>query len=248
MGIDTDLTGKVAIVTGGASGIGEGVVRELVEAGVAVAILDRDQDRANHLAEELGVSTYIINLADADAIPGVVERVVSDLGRIDIFVHCAAAFDFEQKVSEIKASRWDVAFAVNVKAAMLLTQNIAPLMIAQGDGGKIVYVASTAAFRATSPHAYGSSKAALVHFTHTVASELAEHHINVNCVAPGPTKTPITGDAPDQAAVEKGGVYENMFHSWAEVADVARPILFLCLPASRQMTAQVIHTSAGTVY
>lgn len=251
-----DLNGKVALVSGGASGIGEAVVKEFATAGADVAILDKDESGmasvvANAKAAGRNALGIPIDLRDMERIPIAVRQVIDELGRIDIFVHNAAVANVHKTLLELDLETWDLIQDVNLKAAMYLTKHIAAHMVERGSGGKIVYVASSAAYRPKSPPAYGASKSGLVQFMRSVAAELGPHDINVNAVAPGLTNTPglrtFADDDIKRAAVGKGGVLENLMHRWAEPWEVAQPILFLCLPASRQMTGQVLHTSAGAV-
>ena len=129
---------------------------------------------------------------------------------------------------------------------MLLMQEVARHMIERGEGGRIVNVSSSSAFRARSHVAYASSKAAIVQLSRSAAAELAPHGINVNAVAPGLTRTGMTGDR-DIDEDARSGHLSNLFGRAAEPPDVAAAIVFLCLPESRQITAQTIHTSAGLV-
>ena len=129
---------------------------------------------------------------------------------------------------------------------MLLMQEVARHMIERGEGGRIVNVSSSSAFRARSHVAYASSKAAIVQLSRSAAAELAPHGINVNAVAPGLTRTGMTGDR-DIDEDARDGHLSNLFGRAAEPPDVAAAIVFLCLPESRQITAQTIHTSAGLV-
>ena len=122
-------------------------------------------------------------------------------------------------------------------------------MIEQGDGGRIVNVSSGSAFRALpATPAYGSSKAALLSLTRMGAGELGVHSINVNAVAPGITATPMAVRAlGDLDALVSDGPMANLLHRVSTPEDVAAVIVFLCLPASRQVTGQTIHTSAGSI-
>lgn len=254
--MDLDLKGKTALVTGGASGIGEAVVAEFVQAGASVAILDKDTANMNRVVSGIkaagGAAIGLeIDLRDWNAIPAAVDRVIAEFGRIDIFVHNAAVANVHRTLDELDLETWDLILDVNLKAAMWLTKFVARDMKKRGEGGKIVYVASSAAYRPQTPPAYGASKGGLVAFMRSVASELGPHDINVNAVAPGLTNTPglrLYADVKERdKAVAKGGVLENLMHKWSEPQEVAQPILFLCLPASAQMTGQVLHTSAGAV-
>ena len=251
-----ELSGKVAMVTGGASGIGRATVSALLHAGAAVAVLDRDEAGANAAVEQGRQSggnavALPLDLADTKLIPAAVARVIQQLGRIDILVNCAGVTGRFQTLLEMDEENWDFVQTVNLKAAMLLMKHVARHMIERGGGGRIVNISSSSAFRArNSPVAYASSKAALVQLTRSAAAELGPHDINVNAVAPGITATAMTrvlGDAEALQRVASSGPLENLFHRVSQPEDVAVAIVFLCLPGSRQITGQTLHTSAGAV-
>jgi NAD(P)-dependent dehydrogenase (short-subunit alcohol dehydrogenase family) len=254
--MSSELSGKTAIVTGGASGIGRATVAALLGAGASVAVLDRDEAGLNAVVEEArksgGKALPIgIDLADTTRIPGAVERVIEQFGRIDILVNCAGVTGKFQSLIEMDEKNWDFVQTVNLKAAMLMMKHVAKHMVERGGGGRIVNVSSSSAFRArNSPIAYASSKAALVQLTRSAAAELGPHEINVNAVAPGITATGMTralGDAEALQRAASSGPLENLFHRVSQPEDVAAAILFLCLPSSRQITGQTLHTSAGAV-
>jgi NAD(P)-dependent dehydrogenase (short-subunit alcohol dehydrogenase family) len=177
--------------------------------------------------------------------------VLQRFGRIDILVNCAGVAGRGQTLLELDQHDWDLVHGVNLKAPLLLMKHVARHMIERGGGGRIVNISSSSAFRArNSPIAYATSKAALVQLTRCAAAELGRHDINVNAVAPGITKTGMTrafGGDEALLRIASSGPLENLFHRVSEPADVAAAILFLCLPASRQITGQTIHTSAGAV-
>jgi|SRR5579875_741015 NAD(P)-dependent dehydrogenase (short-subunit alcohol dehydrogenase family) len=249
------LSGKVALVTGGASGIGRATVTGLLKVGAAVAILDRDEAGVKEVAEQgraRGGNTLAVpfDLTNLKAIPDVVAQVVHKLGRIDILVNAAGVAGRGQPLLKLEEEDWDFIYTVNLKAPMLLMKHVAQHMVERGGGGRIVNISSSSAFRARqSPAAYASSKAAIVQLTRSAAAELAQYDINVNAVAPGFTITGMTramGEERFQRAVSSGPL-ENLFHRPSQPEDVAEAIVFLCLPGSRQITAQTIHTSAGAV-
>jgi len=252
----TELSGKGAIVTGGASGIGRATVAALSSAGAFVAALDRDEAGLNAAVDEsvkAGSKAFALpfDLAETNRIPAIVAKAIDELGRIDILVNCAGVAGKFQSLLEIDEANWDFVHTVNLKAPMLLLRHVARHMVDRGGGGRIVNISSSSAFRArNSPTAYATSKAAIVQLTRCAAAELGRHNINVNAIAPGITATGMTralGNAEALQRVASSGPLENLFHRVSQPEDVAAAILFLCLPGSRQITGQTIHTSAGAV-
>jgi NAD(P)-dependent dehydrogenase (short-subunit alcohol dehydrogenase family) len=257
-----ELTGAVAIVTGGASGIGLATSRALGRAGAAVAIFGRDEGAGAAAVEEverLGAAARFVpvELAEVERIGPAVEQVVDALGAVDILVNNAAVRGREAPAGrsglfDIDADDWDLVHAVNVRAPFLLVQAVGRHMVERGRGGRIVNVTSSAAFQAArcSTH-YASSKAALTSLTRTAAADLGPHGITVNAVAPSLTRTAYRAERlGDDGAFERivsEGPMANLLHRVTEPEDVADAVLFLCGPESRQITGQTIHTSAGFI-
>jgi NAD(P)-dependent dehydrogenase (short-subunit alcohol dehydrogenase family) len=254
--MSSDLSDKVALVTGGASGIGRASVLALSGASAAVAVLDRDRAGADAVVaqvKEAGgrASAIMIDLSQTQRISESVTSVLQEFGRIDFLINCAGVAGKFQTLLEIDDHNWDFVHAVNLKAPMLLMQQVARHMIDRGGGGRIINISSSSAFRArNSPIAYATSKAAIVQLTRSAAAELGRYDINVNAIAPGITATAMTrtiGDAEALQRVASSGPLENLFHRVSQPEDVAAAVLFLCTSGSRQITGQTIHTSAGAV-
>ena len=237
-------------MTGAASGIGRATAAAMAQADVAVAMVDRDTAGMELACGEIrsagGVcQAFPIDLSDWSGVPALVETVLSALGRIDILVNAAGVSD-GQSLLDLDAATWDRVYAINVRSPLALMQEVGRHMIARGGGGKIVNVSSSSAFRSRStPACYGSSKAALNHLTRVAACEFGPHDINVNAVVPGVTATAMTAGMPPE--VTKTGPLANFFDRVSQADDVANVIRFLCLPESRQITGQMVHTSAGAV-
>jgi NAD(P)-dependent dehydrogenase (short-subunit alcohol dehydrogenase family) len=256
IGSDGPLQGQVALVTGAASGIGRATALALASAGAAVAVLDMDADAAAATVAEVeargsaGLAVGI-DLSDAAAIEPAVASVLDALGRIDVLVNCAGISAAPHTALDFTDEQFERVVAVNLRAPFLLTRAVGGHMVERGGGGRIVNLSSSAAFRATAaPAIYAATKAGINGLTRSAAADLAPHGVLVNAVAPGMTKTPMTSAIGDDAAYDRvvsGGPLENLTHRAAEAEDVANVVLFLCLPESRQITAQVIHTSAGLV-
>lgn len=254
MNSQSPLTSSVAIVTGAASGIGRASAIKISQCGATVALLDVDTEGLERTGSEIGnaggsYDVFPIDLSDSRSIAPVVTAVLGRFGYADILVN-AAGLGSEVTLLEMDEPGWDLIFAINLKAPALLMQHVGRAMIERGQGGKIVNVASSSAFRGQAPAAYASSKGGLVALTRVAAFEFGAHNINVNTVAPGVTVSSMTLRARSREQLDdmaKQGPVANYFGRVAEPDDVAAAITFLCLPDSRQITGQVIHTSAGAV-
>jgi NAD(P)-dependent dehydrogenase (short-subunit alcohol dehydrogenase family) len=254
----SSMKGRVAFVSGGASGIGRATVRALLDQGVNVAVADINEKALMETAQDFGslgpeVFPIVADLADATRLNDWFHAAVAKFGRVDYLVNSVALLGGTRQFLDIQAEDWDRTFQLNVKTPMLLMQAYARHAIERGGGGRIVNLSSSSAFRAqlTRP-AYGSSKGALNALTRIAAAQLGEYDINVNAVAPGLTNTPgLTSGGSVDVNVFKAKVSEgpnaNFFKRLSEPEDVAATIVFLCSPGSRQITGQIIHVSAGAV-
>lgn len=251
------LSGRVALVTGGASGIGRATVLALAAIGAGVAVVDRDAEGAERVADEAhatGAPTraFAVDLGDASAIDPLVDDVLAAFGRIDILVNSAGVTGGAHTALDFSDETFETVMRINVRAPFLLTRAVGRHMVDRGGGGRIVNVSSSSAFRATSsPAVYAASKAAINGLTRAAAADLGPHDVNVNAVAPGVTKTPMAAavaiDDAGYTAMVTSGPLANLLHRASEPDDVANVIVFLCLPQSRQITGQVVNTGAGVV-
>jgi NAD(P)-dependent dehydrogenase (short-subunit alcohol dehydrogenase family) len=194
---------------------------------------------------------FDVDLSDGSTIQPLVDRVLGEFGRIDILVNSAGISGAPGSVLDFTDDIMEQVLRVNLKAPLLLIRAVANHMVARGGGGRIVNLSSSAAFRATlSPVVYAMTKAGINGLTRAAAGDLGPHGINVNSVAPGITKTPMMAamgsDENFQRAATTGPL-ANLLHRPSEPEDVANTIIYLCLPESRQITGQVIHTSAGLI-
>jgi NAD(P)-dependent dehydrogenase (short-subunit alcohol dehydrogenase family) len=251
----SELEGQVALVTGAAGGIGRAVVTALARRGAGVAAVDLDADGVREvasLAEDLGRKGVAIaaDIGSVAEIERTVAETLAALGRIDILVNNAGT-GTRERLFDVTEEAWDRVHAVNLRAPFFYMQAVGRHMVERGGGGRIISVSSASGFRAVFTHpVYSSSKAGIDALTRSMASALGEHGINVNAVAPGLTATrmgAVIGDeAAQQEAVESRPL-ANLLQRVSQPEDVAEVIAFLCLPESRQITGQTIHTSAGNV-
>ena len=187
------LTAKKAIVTGGASGFGAGIVRKFIAEGAQVLIADLNNDGANALAAELGKSVSVVttNVADNDSVEHMVSVAMEELGGIDILVNNAGTTHLPAAVHDVTESDFDMVFAVNCKSVYLTAKYIVPIFKKQGSG-TILNVASTAG---VSPRPrlswYNASKGWMNNATKGMAVELAPEGIRVNAINPVAGETPL---------------------------------------------------------
>lgn len=187
------LKDKVAIVTGGAQGIGAAMARAFADEGAHVVVADIALDRAEETARALGGKAFGIrvDVSDLASIEALVEAAVERLGSVDILLNNAAVFDAGPFL-EITEQSFDRQFAINTKGTLFTLQAVARRMVEQGRGGKIINMASQAGRRGEALVAvYCASKAAVISITQSAALALAPHGITVNGIAPGVVDTPM---------------------------------------------------------
>ncbi len=191
----TRLDGKVAFVTGGGGGIGRGIALRLAESGANVAILDIFPERADEAAarvRERGVNALALpaDVMDTEALRAAIAATEAKFSRIDILVNNAGGVSGRPFLEQSERS-WRKHVDINLISMMAATHAAAPIMIRGGQGGSIVNVASIEASRAAPNFAvYAACKAGMLNFTKSMALELSEHNIRVNCIAPDHTVTP----------------------------------------------------------
>ena len=191
------LQGKVAVITGGASGIGEAAVRLFVDEGAKVVIADVQDERGLHLAEQFSASavyqhTDVSREADVKA---AIDQATSRYGRLDCLFNNAGVAGPGGPIDSLDADGWDAAMGVLLRGVFLGIKHAAPIMTRQASGS-IVSTASVAGLQAGfGSHTYAAAKAAVIHLTRSVATELGESGVRVNCICPGGIATPIFGRA-----------------------------------------------------
>lgn len=189
------LEGKVAVITGGASGIGEGTVRLFANEGAKVVIADVQDARGERLAEELGTSTsyYHTDVSQEEEVRASIAHAVNKWGRLDVMFNNAGFGGVSGPIESTDMAAYDHTMGVLLRGVVLGMKHAAPVMKAQGTGC-IISTASVAGVGiGFGPHIYSAAKAAVIHLTKSVANELGEHGVRVNAICPGGIATPIFG-------------------------------------------------------
>ena len=187
------LQHKVAIVTGGASGMGRAIAGRYAKEGARVCVADIDQDAAKQAAREIGAAAFAVHFdcTQQQSIDALVAEVVKQAGRIDILFNNAGIFGLDS-LMQVTREQWSKLFAVNTEGKLFTMQAVAAQMIKQGDGGKIINMASQAGRRGEAlVVSYCASKAAVISLSQSAALGLIQYGINVNAIAPGVVDTPL---------------------------------------------------------
>jgi NAD(P)-dependent dehydrogenase (short-subunit alcohol dehydrogenase family) len=239
---------RVAVVTGGASGIGLGVVERLVADGWSVVAGDLNDASMASLVESHDPATLRAqrcDVSDEAQVAALVERAVEDFGRLDCFVNNAGITGAFGPIVDIEVEHWDFTFAVLVRGVFLGTKHAARQFLAQGGGGSIVNMCSIAAFDGgTGPQAYSAAKAAVLNLTLSTAAELAGHRIRVNAVAPGSVITPMWMKGRDQSHVDQALELQPVKEP-TRAEHVADVVAFLADPAGLMTTGTCIAVDGG---
>ena len=182
-----DLSGKTAVVTGAATGIGEGIARVLAGAGAHVVVADIDGEGARRVAGDVGGEAVDLDVSDPDACA----RVLAEVGdRIDILVNNAGSYHEAGSILDQSVESWQRSIELNLASLFNCSKPVAARMVAQGDGGSIVNIASVDGLLPCLGTGYDSAKAGAIHFSKSLAVDLAPHGIRVNAVSPGVVPVP----------------------------------------------------------
>lgn len=244
------LDGKIALVTGGASGIGKATVMEMARCGATVICADVDAGKGAALVKEAAETNFAVefvsvDLADARSARRCAAEVLARHPRVDILVNAAGWNDIQPFI-ENAPDYMDRVLAINLGGTLHLTQALLPPMIAAGKG-KIVNVSSDAGrVGSTGETTYAAAKGGVIAFTKSLAREVARYSINVNCVCPGPTDTPMLQSRPDK--LKEAFLRAIPFRRFAKPQEIADAIVFFAGPRSDYITGQVLSVSGGLTF
>jgi NAD(P)-dependent dehydrogenase (short-subunit alcohol dehydrogenase family) len=246
------LDGKVAIITGGASGIGAGTVRRFVAEGAKVLIADLDETAGAALAAQLGDAAAFlrVDVSQEEQIAAMIAEATDLYGGLDCLFNNAGFGGALGPIASTTVEDYDLTMDVLVKSVFLGIKHAAPIMTAQGSGS-IISTASVAGLRAGyAPHLYSVAKCAVLHMTRTVALELGENNVRVNAICPGFIATPLAAGHPDadEERIQKMrdvSAGAQVLGRVGEAEDIANMALFLASDQSEWVTGQEFVVDGG---
>jgi len=240
-----ELKDKVAIITGGGSGIGKGIALEYAKVGANVVVASRNQENLDKVAAEikaLGGESLAVptDIRAPEQVDNMVKQTVDRFGRVDILVNNAGA-GFPAKVEELSPNGWNVIIAINLTGTFLCSIAAGKVMIEQ-KSGKIVNISSVAGINGSPSMAhYGAAKAGVINLTRSLASEWAQHNINVNCIAPGMIETEgVRGQGILTADRAGDGTQAPSLHLPGSPENVADLAIFLASAASDHISGEMM--------
>jgi meso-butanediol dehydrogenase/(S,S)-butanediol dehydrogenase/diacetyl reductase len=238
---------KVAVITGGARGIGFAIAQRFLTADYRVVLLDIDAAGLAQAAERLDEPTRVLaitcDVSAADQVRSAMDQAVQRFGRLDALVNNAGIAVFKPLL-ETSFEEWDRVMAVNLSGPFICTQASAPIMLKNG-GGSVVNIASISGLRASTLRmAYGTSKAALIHLTKQQAAELGTVGIRVNCIAPGPVETAMAKQV--HSAAIRADYHDTIpLGRYGTEMEIAEAVVFLCSPAASYINGQTLAVDGG---
>jgi NAD(P)-dependent dehydrogenase (short-subunit alcohol dehydrogenase family) len=247
------LEGKVAVVTGAASGIGRAAAVAFAREGAAVVIVDKDREQGEEVAREIqeqgGAALYVhTDITQETEVQAMVEHVTGHWGRLDVLVNNAGIY-YQADVVHTPSDVWNSVLDVNLTGAFLCTKHAVPAMV-RGGGGAVINVASEAALVGIKGQvAYNVSKGGMIALTRSCAVDLAEQGIRVNCVCPGTTETPLVREAvnraPDPVAARRALEEIRPLNRLGKPEEIASAILYLASSEVGYATGAILSVDGG---
>jgi len=230
-----DFSNQIVMVSGASGNLGQAVARAFYAAGASLVLLDRKSEQLSGLFPELAGSTKhlllgSVDATDAGSVGGAVQAAQDRFGRIDVLANTVGGYRAGTPVHETALETWDFMLNLNARTAFVLSRAVVPLMLAQGSG-KIVHVAARAALKGgANASAYSVSKSGVVRLVESMAAELRQEGLHVNCVLPGTIDTPQNRDAMPKADHSR----------WVLPEAIADVMLFLASDAARAVNGAAV--------
>jgi len=253
MSVKGRLAGKIAVITGAASGIGEGATRRFVEEGAKVVMADVQDDRGRALCAELGAHARYTHcdVTVESQVSAAVDLAIAEFGRLDVMFNNAGIVGAIGRIADTSAEHWDRTVAILLNGVFYGMKHAARVMVPQ-KSGVIISTSSTAGILGgLGPHCYTACKHAVIGITKSVASEMAQHGVRVNAISPGNTATAMTsavmtGRADSIDAVTEHIEKSSLLGIAGLPIDIANAAVYLASEESRYVTGHTLVVDAGT--
>jgi len=246
-----DLTGRVALVTGGSKGLGKAMARGFAEAGANIVICSRHESELKRAAAEIAADTaskvvhFVVDMADRKAVGDLAARALQAMGRVDIVVNNAGS-NTPQPIDQITDEAWDRIVELNLSSCMALTRALAPQM-KERRWGRIIHISSIMGLSSKEArNVYSATKSALLGLARASALDLGPFGITVNCIAPGPFLTDLPGSILSDTE-KKVFAERTALGRWAEPRELAGPALLLASDAGSYITGAVLVVDGGSL-
>jgi len=244
------LKDKIAVVTGGARGIGRAIAETLAQLGADVVIADVQKEKADEAAQEIIARTgrralaIQVDVSNSTSAKAMIDQAIEAFGRIDILVN-NAGITRDTLIMRMKEEEWDLVLNINLKGAFNCSQAVVRSMMKQ-HSGRIVNISSVSGVSGQAGQTnYSSSKAGLIGFTKALAKEVGSRGITVNAVAPGFIETELTADLPEE--IRKVGIQLTPLGRFGQPQDVANAVAFLVSDQAAYISGVVLHVDGGMV-
>ncbi len=244
-----DLTGKVALITGGGRGLGRAMARGFAEAGAEVFICARTESELASAAKEIGEATgrrvayATVDMEDRAAVKALAERALTEMGRVDVLIN-NAGINRPQPVDELVDEDWDTQLEVNLSSVMALTRAVVPQM-KERQWGRVIHISSVLGVGSKEArNAYSATKAALIGFSKASALDLGSFGITVNCIAPGPFLTDLPMSILNDEQKQRFADVTAMGR-WGDPKEIVGPALFLGSDAGSYVTGETLLVDGG---